>query len=132
MSKKVKKMKPALPPMGERSYASGALPHEVECEVKSIGIDSLEGGQGEVVPACIESNFGWALDMLRAGKGVYRAGWNAITLDDEPQDKPRLLLRLKGKERLVMPHIIMEFRTGECVPWLASQTDMLATDWKVL
>jgi hypothetical protein len=30
-----------------------------------------------------------------------------------------------------LPHLDMKTAGGSCVPWLASQTDLLADDWEV-
>jgi hypothetical protein len=31
-----------------------------------------------------------------------------------------------------LPHIDMKTADGSCVPWLASQTDILADDWELV
>jgi hypothetical protein len=33
---------------------------------------------------------------------------------------------------MTLPYIYMKTVQGDFVPWLASQTDMLATDWYVI
>lgn len=75
--------------------------------------------------------FGEALDALKAGKRVARAGWNG---------KGMWLLLIKGwtvdvgyetllHGLLPIPWIGMNTATADFVPWLASQIDMLAEDW---
>ena len=75
--------------------------------------------------------FGDALVMLKAEKRVARAGWNgkAMWLSlvrrsdwDTCQFDPAELL----------PFIAMKTADNKFVPWLASQTDMLAEDWCVV
>ncbi len=67
-------------------------------------------------------DFGWALRNLREGHRVTRAGWNgkgqAIELQ-VPDDHSKMTL----------PYIFIRTVSGDLVPWLASQTDMLADDW---
>jgi hypothetical protein len=76
-------------------------------------------------------NFGEALAALKEGKRVARAGWNG---------KGMWLLLVKGwtvdaeyetvlHGLLPIPWIGMKTATGDFVPWLASQTDVLAEDW---
>ena len=89
-------------------------------------------------------NFGQAIEELKAGKLVARAGWNG---------KGMFLVYVPGShvrayhgtpyarseitddlgEVTINPHIDMKTATGEMQPgWLASQTDMLAEDWEVV
>lgn len=76
-------------------------------------------------------SFGHAIEALKAGKRVARAGWNGKgmflfyigtwTYTDGKQDNyPNL------------PFIAMKTADDKVVPWLASQTDVLANDWQVL
>lgn len=76
-------------------------------------------------------NFGQAIALMQAGGQVSRAGWNgrgihiAIQMPDE-------------NSKMTSPYIYID-TTGlqttnsaapkSMVPWLASQTDMLAVDW---
>lgn len=67
-------------------------------------------------------DFGWALRKLQEGSAVCRRGWNGkgqyIKLQDsEPMSK------------MNRPFIYICPVDGRLVPWLASQTDMLGTDW---
>jgi hypothetical protein len=69
-----------------------------------------------------DMNFGLALDALKEGRRVYRAGWNgkgmwiALQVPDEHSKMRR-------------PYIYISDAQGLLVPWLASQADMLAEDW---
>ncbi len=66
--------------------------------------------------------FGQAIDCLKSGGRVARAGWNgkgmwlAIETPEDHRD-------------MVRPYIYMSPVDGYLVPWVASQTDMLAEDW---
>lgn len=85
-------------------------------------------------------NFGHALEILKNGGRVQRAGWNGknmflflvdgskFTVNREP------LLSILGEGTEVNYHAHVDMRTadGTIVPWLCSQTDMLANDWQVV
>lgn len=81
--------------------------------------------------------FGAAIEALRRGKRMYRAGWNGknmfLFLVQGSRFKvnraPLLGIYPEGTEVEYHPHIDMKTAQGYVVPWLASQADMLATDW---
>ncbi len=69
--------------------------------------------------------FGHALEALKAGQKVGRTGWNG----------KGMWLRLITQSMLVpgyLPYIEMKTADNQMVPWLASQTDMLAEDWTIV
>jgi hypothetical protein len=86
------------------------------------------------------SGFGWALAQLEAGFKVCRKGWNGKDMflflvpgSTFTVNRPPLLgIYPEGTEVNYHSHIDMKTASGEIVPWLASQTDMLAKDWQVL
>ena len=69
--------------------------------------------------------FGAAIEVMKFGKRVTRAGWNgrgmwlALQIPDE-------------NSKMSLPYIYMSTVQGDLVPWLASQTDMLSEDWEVV
>ncbi len=67
-------------------------------------------------------NFGWALDALRDGERVHRKGWNGkgMWLELQVPDE---------HSKMTLPYIFMTILTGGHVPWIPSQTDLLALDW---
>lgn len=69
-----------------------------------------------------EGNFGWAIEKLRCGCAVARQNWNG------PGQCLRLQVPDEGS-KMTLPYIYIQTVQGDLVPWLASQTDMLATDW---
>ena len=92
-------------------------------------------------------DFGQALQFLKAGKKVARAGWNGkgMWLAYSPGSKklpankfwagPNRDYANTMSEQCadVLPCITMKTATGEILMgWLASQTDMLANDWQVV
>lgn len=69
--------------------------------------------------------FGVALMALKSGHGVTRAGWNGKGMF--------LLLQHPGPgSRMTLPYVYITTVQGDRVPWLASQTDILAEDWVLL
>ena len=79
-------------------------------------------------------SFGHALAALKDGKRVARAGWNGkgmwlIHFDADEYSVEAY--KMFDAERLGA-FIAFRASCGSLVPWLASQTDMLAEDWKVV
>lgn len=82
-------------------------------------------------------NFGEALQLLKAGKKVSRQGWNGkgmfvflVQGSTFTVNRPPLLgIYEEGTKINYCPHIDMRTANGDIVPWLASQTDVLAEDW---
>jgi hypothetical protein len=76
-------------------------------------------------------DFGQALIQLRAGHKVARSGWNGKGLWVELQ-------RPDAHSKMTLPYLFLSYPTdaqntpGARVPWLASQTDLLAEDWMVV
>ena len=67
-------------------------------------------------------DFGWAIRMLKVGKWVAREGWNGKGM--------YLGLQIPDDGSVnTLPYIFMITAQGDRVPWLASQTDMLSSDW---
>ena len=70
-------------------------------------------------------DFGYAITNLKNGSKVQRAGWNG----------PGQYLELQTPDehsKMTLPYIYIKTVQGDLVPWLASQTDMLATDWQIV
>lgn len=85
-------------------------------------------------------DFGEALAKLKSGHRVTRTGWNGkgmwlilvpgseiVVAADRPLGiaAPELI----GAELTYRSHIDMKTVDGEIVPWVASQSDLLAQDW---
>lgn len=70
-------------------------------------------------------DFGQALKALKVGKKVSRQGWNGRDMYIELQSPAAL-------SKMTLPYIFMSTVHGDLVPWLASQTDMLAEDWEMV
>ena len=70
-------------------------------------------------------DFGEALKELKAGHKVTRGGWNG----------PGQYLELQVPDensKMTLPYIYISTVKGDLVPWLPSQTDMLADDWELV
>ena len=85
-------------------------------------------------------DFGSALLALKDGKRVARAGWNGkgmflflVPGSTFNVNRPPLLgIYAEGTQINYCPHIDMKTADNKIVPWLASQTDVLAEDWEVV
>lgn len=78
-------------------------------------------------------DFGQAIAALKSGIRVARRGWNGkdmwIKLCRPEGD---YTLESDGKTYGRLPYIYMKTADDKLVPWLASQTDVLAEDWFVV
>jgi hypothetical protein len=76
-------------------------------------------------------DFGYALNAVRNGGKIQREGWNGKGLWVELQ-------RPDVNSKMTLPYLFITYPSdaqntpGARVPWLASQTDVLAEDWKAL
>lgn len=86
----------------------------------------------------VEFDFGVAVRLLKEGYKVARQGWNGkgMFLYYVPENSyPAQTDAAKESFGDMVPYgayIAMKTAQGNVVPWLASQTDMLAEDWTVL
>lgn len=84
--------------------------------------------------------FGLAVEAMKQGKRVARAGWNGkgmflflVPGSTFQVSRPPLMgIYPEGTEIRYHAHIDMKTADGMVVPWLASQTDMLAEDWHII
>ncbi|NVM91087.1 hypothetical protein FHT32_004751 [Variovorax sp. SG517] len=91
---------------------------------------------GYAPPHC---DFGDAIRHLKAGRRVARVGWNGkgmfllrVKPDDDTMVPSLPAYSVLGVSDMVshcLPWIGMKTADNKLVPWLASQTDMLAVDW---
>lgn len=84
-------------------------------------------------------NFGSALEWLKLGEKVSRQGWNGKGMfiylvkgsTFTVNRAPLLGIYPEGTEINYRDHIDMKTADGSCVPWIASQSDLLAEDWVI-
>lgn len=77
-------------------------------------------------------NFGQALEALKHGKRVSREGWNGKGMHIFLVWSNDWDYNFATSEwgAIKSDFIAMHTADGHVVPWLASQTDMLAEDWE--
>lgn len=69
-------------------------------------------------------NIGWAVESMKIGNSVSRHGWNG---------KGQYLSFVEGDpEKQILPSVWIMTVQGFTVPWICSQTDLLADDWYVV
>jgi hypothetical protein len=86
----------------------------------------------------VEFGFGTALEELKAGSKVARSGWNGkgmfiyyVPAASYPA-QTEIAKKEFGETVPYGAYIAMKTAQGNVVPWLASQTDVLADDWQVV
>lgn len=88
-------------------------------------------------------DFGAALNALRAGARVTRAGWNGQGMYVAYQagypdgiainaNTAASTGQPEGTVCVFRPYLLMRTVDGSFVPWVASQTDLLARDWSAV
>lgn len=70
-----------------------------------------------------KKSFSGALRSLTDGRRVARSGWNG---------RGMWIFLVQPTHPGHLPYLAMSTATGDIVPWLASQTDLLAQDWEIL
>lgn len=68
-----------------------------------------------------------ALRALKQDGRVSRSGWNGRGMWLKLQRPDG-----RGLSKMTLPYIFMRTVDGKFVPWLASQTDLLASDWSII
>lgn len=68
---------------------------------------------------------GWAIKQMQDGNKVARSGWNG----------KKMYLQLQfpdANSKMTLPYVYIKTVQGDLVPWLCSQTDLLASDWELV
>ena len=87
------------------------------------------------------AGIGWAVDRMKQGVRVRRAGWNGkgmwvVAQAGYPEgiainaNTSRATGLPEGSVQRFEPYAIMHNAQGRFVPWLCSQGDLLANDWE--
>ncbi len=66
---------------------------------------------------------GEAIELMRLGNRVRREGWNGKGMWIAMQFPDAL-------SKMTLPYVYMKTADNHLVPWLCSQTDLLANDWE--
>ncbi len=70
-------------------------------------------------------DIGQAVRRLFSGDKVARQGWNGRNQYIELQTPD-------ANSKMTLPYVFIHTVQGELVPWLCSQTDLLADDWEIV
>ena len=124
--------------------------------MKRGGVDGIKDGYKVIYPDGYESwspndvfeaayratdgmNFGLAIEAAKMGKKIAREGWNGkgmflyhVPAAAYPPCTEVAKEAFCGSDVPYGAYIAMKTAQGNVVPWLASQTDMLADDWKIV
>lgn len=65
---------------------------------------------------------GEAVEVMKAGGRVARAGWNGKNMFLALQEPD-------NNSKMTEPYVYMRTAQGGLIPWLCSQADLLANDW---
>jgi Protein of unknown function (DUF2829) len=88
--------------------------------------------------ACDGLTFGLAVEALKLGYKVSRAGWNgkgmwlAFVGGTEANGRNAYAIGLLPTPEFLSPWIGIKNANNHFVPWVASQTDVLADDWAII
>ncbi len=85
-------------------------------------------------------NFSEALKAVKEGKRISRTGWKGkgmylfLVAGSQFKVNREPLLSMLGEGTVVNYHAHIDMKTADnfIVPWLASQTDLLADDWGIV
>lgn len=89
----------------------------------------------------VNYGIGWAVRMMKEGARVRRVGWNGkgMYVTYQPGYPSGIPINMNtasatglsvGTVCKFLPYVMMRTAGGEFVPWLCSQTDLLAEDWE--
>lgn len=113
----------------EEGGVIGQLPEDKATEGKTPEEESTTGGTPSAdeadTPEPDYVNFSVALIAVKAGRSIARQGWNGKDMYVELQNTT-------PDSKMQLPYLYMKTAQGHLVPWLASQTDILAGDWFVI
>lgn len=101
---------------------------------------AFEDGYSPVKDDSALFNFSQALELVKNGARLARTGWNGkgmfiflVPGSEFKVNRPPLLgIYPEGTEIKYHGHVDMRTADGQIVPWLCSQTDMLAEDWAIV
>ena len=87
-------------------------------------------------------DIGWAVKAMRDGFKVCRQGWNGrgmylVRQAGYPAGIPinentaKAIGEPVGTVKKFLPYVMMHTAQGDFIPWLCSQSDLLAEDWDI-
>ena len=116
---------------------------DARCRINSaINCEYCDACAGEDDEECTNLDFSDALDLVKQGAKIARRGWNGKDMwveriphwdISDHDDRPHCHLRPpRDGEVKMLPFLALKTVDNGFVPWLASQTDLLASDWMVV
>lgn len=87
----------------------------------SMGSTMAQDSCGQTTP---ERGIGFATQTLWNGRRVFRRGWNG----------KGMYLQLQypdANSKMSLPYVYMRTADNNLVPWICSQSDLLANDWEI-
>lgn len=110
--------------------ASDARHSQERVEAARAAVDAARNGYAVATGAACDATqakimphgIGWAVMQLFNGARVARAGWNG-------KGQYLELQRVDKLSKMTRPYVFITTVEGDRVPWLASQSDLLAADW---
>ena len=69
-------------------------------------------------------DIGMTVALMKQGRRMRRSGWNGKGMWLELQVPD-------AHSKMSLPYVYMKTADGKLVPWLCSQTDLLANDWEI-
>ncbi len=109
---------------------------------RNLPINNYEAPMNRWNPGSVEQtkDIGWAKEQMLNGELVARAGWNGKKMflfyvpgsNFKVNRAPLNVIFEEGTEINYQPHIDMKTADGTIVPWLCSQSDLLAEDYIVV
>lgn len=104
----------------------------MELSPEEMGLNTAKKGE-------MKMNFGQAIEALKNGSKVSREGWNGKEMflflvpgSTFQVNRPPLLgIYPEGTWINYQAHIDLKTAQGSIVPWVCSQSDMLAEDWRI-
>lgn len=86
-------------------------------------------------------NFGWAIAQLKDGRKVTRTGWNgkgmyvyyvpAASYPAQRNERGTMIGQFPDDMVPYRDYIATKTAQNDVVPWVASQSDILADDWQL-
>lgn len=134
------KSQSAAPVTNGAAQLAASSPLASSSEVVAESASATAQLEAEVADPPAQFGFGVAILALQAGKLVARSGWNGKNMflyyvngsQFEVNRTPLNVIFPVGTEINYRAHIDMKTADGACVPWVASQSDILASDWGIV
>ena len=77
-------------------------------------------------------DIGYAVFYMRSGQKVQREGWNGKGMWLKIAEPKEITEPTDTTGIMTEPFVYMYTAQGTLIPWLASQADLLARDWRVV